>query len=212
MRIYVVRHGQTAWNVMGLAGGHQDVPLDAAGRAQANALGARFRTVEIDRILSSDLERCLETAEAIAGQRPIPIETDRRLRERSMGDYEGRLHEELVEALQRIAEREGTTFFEARPPNGESLLDVWLRLRPVVDELRESEGRTVVVTHGGTGTLLLAGLLGMAPHMARAFRFSNTGVSEIRQRADGSLVLVKHNDVSHLNGPVLSGDVEGVHS
>lgn len=212
MRLYVVRHGQTAWNAAFLAGGHKDIPLDDVGRAQAKALGARFEGEHLNRVLSSDLQRCVETARPIALPHGIKIETDPRLRERSMGDYEGRLHEELVKALERIAEREGTTFFEARPPNGESLMDVWVRLQPVVAELRRSEGRTVIVTHGGTATLLLAGLLGMGPHMARAFRFSNTGVSEIRRRDDGSLVLVKHNDVSHLNGPVLSGDVEGVHS
>ncbi len=197
---------------MYLAGGHKDVPLDEVGRRQALLVGRRFRYRTIDRILSSDLQRCLETARAIEGGRGIPIEVDPRLRERAMGDFEGRLHEELVEALERIAEREGTTFFDARPPNGESLMDVWIRIQPVVEDLRQSYGSTVVVTHGGTATLLLAGLLGMAPHMARAFRFSNTGVSKIIQRDDGSLVLVKHNDVSHLDGPVLSGDVEGVHA
>lgn len=196
---------------MGLAGGHRDIPLDDVGLWQASQLAERFSHRRIDRILSSDLQRCVQTAQAIAAGRGILIETDARLRERSMGDYEGRLHEEMVDALERIAQKNGTTFFGARPPNGESLLDVWNRLQPVVERLKQSEGRTVVVTHGGTGTLLLAGLLGMAPHMARAFRFSNTGVSEIVDRSDGSLVLVKHNDVSHLTKPALNGDVEGIH-
>lgn len=214
MRLYIVRHGQTDWNVRGLAGGHRDEPLDETGRLQADLLGLRFRSIPLDRILSSDLQRSLRTAEAVARHHNLPVETDPRLRERAMGVFEGRPHAEMSAELEEIAQKDGVTPFEARPPGGESLQDVWHRVGPVAEELKRCSGSTLVVSHGGTATILIARILGLQPIMARAFRFSNTGVSEIVPRPDGSMVLVRHNDVSHLDpdSPVLSGDVEGVHN
>ncbi|MCX7799667.1 MAG: histidine phosphatase family protein [Fimbriimonadales bacterium] len=214
MRLYIVRHGQTDWNVRGLAGGHRDEPLDETGKMQARRLGLRFRHTPLDRIVSSDLRRSLQTAQAVAEHHSLPVEADPRLRERDMGVFEGKPHEEMVAELERIAQQTGVTPFEARPPGGESFQDVWERIGPVAEDLKRSSGDTLVVTHGGTATVLVARLLGLQPVMARAFRFANTGVSEIVPRSDGSLVLVRHNDVSHLDpdSPVLSGDVEGVHS
>lgn len=212
MRLYLVRHGQTEWNSAGLAQGHSDIPLDAVGLDQARRLGDLFADKTVDRVLSSDLIRSVQTAEPVAQVHGLSVLTDSRLRERSMGDWEGDSFTEVGTRLQEIADREAVPVFEARPPNGESLIDVWARLEPVASELKQSKGRTVVVAHGGSATLLMALLLGLPPTMARSFRFSNTGFSELRQREDRSLVLVKHNDTSHLAaGPVLSGDVEGVH-
>ena len=62
MRLYLVRHGQTAWNKEGRAQGHSDTELDEDGRAQARSLVAAFSGVEVRRVLSSDLKRSAETA------------------------------------------------------------------------------------------------------------------------------------------------------
>ena len=66
MRLYLVRHGQTSWNVEQRAQGHTDIPLDEEGIRQADMLGHSFAGVGIDRVLSSDLKRSVQTAEQMA--------------------------------------------------------------------------------------------------------------------------------------------------
>src|SRR5881227_154431 len=89
MRLYLVRHGQTSWNVEQRAQGHTDIPLDEEGLRQADMLGHSFASASVDRVLTSDLIRSVQTAEPIANYSGAPMHIDRRLRERSFGSWEG---------------------------------------------------------------------------------------------------------------------------
>ncbi len=92
LTLILTRHGATpAGNV--LLGGQLDVPLAPAGHAQAESLRARLAGVRIDRIIASPLARALETAQVLAGGRPI--EVDERLRELDYGRWEGLTHAEV---------------------------------------------------------------------------------------------------------------------
>ena len=88
-RIYLIRHGQTAWNKELRCQGHTDVPLDEAGRRQARELAERLRTLPLQAVYSSDLQRARETAELLAAPHGLNVVTTPFLRERNMGRWTG---------------------------------------------------------------------------------------------------------------------------
>ncbi|WP_424766052.1 histidine phosphatase family protein [Paenibacillus sp. sgz302251] len=99
MLIGWVRHGKTDWNAEGKIQGQTDIPLNAEGVRQANALAERLYKEERiwDAVISSDLQRAYATAEIIAEKLEIPLlEGDKRLRERYFGEVEGTLEQERL--------------------------------------------------------------------------------------------------------------------
>src|SRR5256885_10017623 len=117
-------------------------------------LGHSFASASVDRVLTSDLIRSVQTAEPIANYSGAPMHIDRRLRERSFGSWEGLPFDEFRHRSPSPEKMD--ELFAFRPPGGESFKDVWLRLDPVVEQLRREEIDSVVVTHGGSCALLLA--------------------------------------------------------
>ena len=211
MRLYLVRHGQTSWNSIGRAQGHTDIPLDPVGLDQASNLRQAFEGVRVDRILTSDLTRCLETAKPIAEATGTPLEPRKDLRERGFGQWEGLMFNEVSALLASEAEIAGITAQQVRPPGGESFDDVWKRLESVQELLLGTRDHIVVVSHGGALSLLLAKLIRGTLDTSRAFRFSNTGVTELQRRADGLFLMNRYSDTAHLaTDNVLSGGAEGV--
>lgn len=199
MRLYLVRHGQTLWNVEGRAQGHADVELDPVGIEQARRLKSNLP--EGIHAFSSDMRRAFATAQAVTTR----ITTDMRLRERNLGMFEGRPFTEFHEHFRKS----GKSFIEFAPPGGESFLEVWHRLHPFVEEVGQQDDDQIIVTHGGTGALILAQLLHGRPETARGFRFGNTAVTELERRTDGSFVMLRYNDTSHLDEPAREGDTDG---
>ncbi|HYG70238.1 MAG TPA: histidine phosphatase family protein, partial [Anaeromyxobacteraceae bacterium] len=89
-RLFLVRHGETDWNVAGRWQGQTDIPLNEAGRAQARELARRMRGEGIATIAASDLLRARETAEIVAAELGLEVRIlDHRLREQSFGAFEG---------------------------------------------------------------------------------------------------------------------------
>nr|HMS57178.1 histidine phosphatase family protein [Fimbriimonadaceae bacterium] len=118
---------------------------------------------------------------------------------------------ELFEHKAEITKKEGTPFESIVPPSGESIEMVWNRVSKVVHEILDTKENTLVVTHGGTGSLLMAQLLQGSMATARAFRFANAGVTELQLRPDGAFLIVRFNDTSHLAESPLTGGLDGSH-
>jgi broad specificity phosphatase PhoE len=144
--IYVARHGETEWNRQGRYQGRQDSHLTQIGRLQAEALARALRERPVARIIASPLARCVETAEPLARELCLALETDPRLLEIAHGDWEGRLRSEIArddpdtwrlwrEAPERVHFR-----------GGESLADVLLRWRSFTRDFSGND-EAVVVTH-----------------------------------------------------------------
>ena len=89
MKVYIVRHGQTDWNVQHKAQGRSDIPLNETGRRQAEELRDKIKDIKFDAVYASPLKRARETAE-IATDGEYKIVFDDRLMERSFGDFEGK--------------------------------------------------------------------------------------------------------------------------
>jgi broad specificity phosphatase PhoE len=106
-RFYVVRHGQTEWNVANKLQGHQDSPLTQAGIEAAKARAKTLRDISFTEIFSSDLLRAKKTAEIIALEHNIIVKTSELLRECAFGHYEGmHLNQFLEQLREMIAKRE----------------------------------------------------------------------------------------------------------
>lgn len=198
MRLYLVRHGQTAWNLQEIVQGHSDIALDEVGTRQAVQVARAFRGVEVERILTSDLSRSLETARLISEMVSVPLETKRELRERGFGVHEGKPYELIRTTLDREATENGHDPFEHRFLEGESLKDVWDRISPVVEDLHADRRKTVVVSHGGVLGLMLARLICAGPGSARSFRFANASITELSRRGDHGWAIDRLNDKTHL--------------
>jgi probable phosphoglycerate mutase len=156
---YVIRHGETDWNLNGRWQGHADVPLNEVGRAQAQRLAARLRAegAHFDALLSSDLLRAWETAGAVGaalGMTPQPLVA---LREIDVGNWSGLTGAEVLardgETYERIRSGEDLP----RGGVGERFLDLYTRVVAAVERLAaEQPGRTLaLVTHGGAVRALL---------------------------------------------------------
>jgi len=109
--LHLIRHGETPLNVARVLQ-PADTPLSARGQAQARALAERMKPLRLSGILSSDLPRALQTAEAIAAACGLPIETSPLLQERNFGDLRGQAYDTL--GFDPLA-------MDSAPPGGESV-------------------------------------------------------------------------------------------
>jgi len=164
--LWLVRHGESTWNVAGLAQGHNDLAeLTDRGLTQASDAARPFRDRPIRAIYASDLRRARQTAAAFAAVLGLPVTTDTRLRERSLGVLEG-LPTAADNSIATGLDANRVTDPDARPSGGESVRDLYRRAAEFVDELAvtlddDAAGDVVVVAHGGTVRVLQAYLNGI---------------------------------------------------
>lgn len=154
--LYLVRHGETDWNVQGLLQGQMDVPLNPTGEKQAKRLKNRFRRIRFAIIFSSDLLRAKRTAEIIALEKKIAIHSSKALRERDYGRFEGKSWKndrEYLQLLKKFFQLSGKQRYNTKMhPDIESDEELMGRLIPFLREIAIGyPGKNVlVVTHGGT--------------------------------------------------------------
>jgi probable phosphomutase (TIGR03848 family) len=105
--VILLRHGRTTANAGGvLAGWTPGVGLDETGAAQVQAVGERLAKVPLAAVVSSPLERCLQTAGAVVEDRDIAVQTDDRFGEARYGDWTGRTIKELAkEPLWKVVQQ-----------------------------------------------------------------------------------------------------------
>ena len=96
IRLFLIRHGETAWNVLGKYQGQSDVALSENGIKQAERLAANFPVDTLDRVYTSDLIRAAETAQMVAGRFGIPVKKCRDFRDIDFGDWEGMTYKEIA--------------------------------------------------------------------------------------------------------------------
>lgn len=143
MDLYIVRHGETGYNKMGLLQGRIDIPLNQNGIDQAKQTKKELEQINFDVVISSPLSRAIETAKIIAPDKEI--KTDHRLIERNLGEYEGK--------PKRICDFD---FYDNLLANHtekgmEAILDLIVRVRSLILELKEKypDSTILLVTHGG---------------------------------------------------------------
>ncbi|WP_420881778.1 histidine phosphatase family protein [Rhodococcus sp. (in: high G+C Gram-positive bacteria)] len=162
-RLILLRHGQTEYNASNRMQGQLDTDLSDLGRAQAKSAAQALADTRPFAIVSSDLRRAHDTALALGDHIGVPVETDDRLRETHLGEWQGLTHTD-VDEISPGARARWRSDAEWAPPAGESRIDVAARSLPVVQELLERHGSwgtdpLVLVAHGGLIAALTARLL-----------------------------------------------------
>lgn len=195
----LVRHGETEWNAAGRIQGHLDIPLSATGQAQAAAIGRRLGGEIFDAVLSSDLERALQTARPIARQPGQTILRDARLRERHLGVLQGLTGEEAA-----MRQPQAWLAFKARNPDaalegGETLAEFSRRVVGLIEELLNtySARRLLLVTHGGVLDVAYRHATALPLNLPRDFPIYNASINVLRHRG-GAWTVESWGDVSHL--------------
>jgi probable phosphoglycerate mutase len=150
--IWLVRHGESTWNALGLIQGHAEGPmLTEKGRQQSAEAADGLRDVAVEAIYTSDLERAQQTAAFVGSALGLPVQCQPALRERSFGVYEGCSLTSLDSADSGVRD-DRVVSASVKPEGGESLDEVYARVGSFVDWLggQGHMGDAVVVTHGGT--------------------------------------------------------------
>lgn len=184
-RLVVVRHARTAWNAQRRFQGQADPPLDEVGRAQAYEMAALVAALEPGVIVSSDAVRALQTADPLGDVCGLPVQAEPRLRERSLGHWEGLTRDEVAtrypdEYADWVAGR------DVSRRGGESREQVAQRALAAFTDLPDVP-TAVLVTHSATAMALCAALLGMAQHVHVLGPLANCHWSELRaEQQDGA--------------------------
>jgi phosphoserine phosphatase len=197
--IYLVRHGQTAWNKEEIFRGRTDVPLDEIGLKQAELVGQYFKGMEIHGVFSSSLSRAWQTAEKIAESHGLKVEPLEGILDMSFGNWEGRPHEEIRQADSKTYREWVETPHLVRLPGGESLDDVRMRAMAGMEAvIRNHPGKTLVfVTHRVINKLLICGILGLDNSHFWQITQDTTAINLIQHR-NGKYILALMNETCHL--------------
>ena len=200
-RLLLVRHGQTAYNAEVRFMGQLDIPLDAIGRVQAQAVARRLSAERPAAIYCSGLSRAFDTAMAIHDANPShpEVRIDGRLTEGGFGEWQGKTYDSLkANDAERLAKWEADRR-QFAPPGGESLVEISERVRRVYDEIcLDNSGKTVIiVAHGGSLQVLLTLALQIPLEHYWQLWVSNASVSELRIDEWGAILHLL-NGVSHL--------------
>ncbi len=142
--IYLIRHGQTDWNVEKRTQGQTDTFLNDTGRAQAEIMIPKLADLKIEHIFSSDLFRARETAEILNRDLKLNIIFDARIREYNYGDLEGR---QTIKNDWRKFDKDRRKY-NAEPPE-----DVFVRVKSFLDEISDLDN-VLIVTHNGTMSMM----------------------------------------------------------
>ena len=161
--LYIVRHGETEWNVKDRIQGHKDSPLTSQGIRQAYDVAEKLKHIQFDAIFSSDLLRVKRTVEIIRLDRKLAISTKKVLRERTYGHFDGKTVKEykketqhLLEKFEKLSGQEQRKFKFAKGYENDE--EVIARFITFLREVAVSyPNRTVLIaTHGGVIRTFLA--------------------------------------------------------
>lgn len=186
--MFLIRHGVTEWHHQGRVLGRRDVPLSEGGLAQARDAADLFGELVIDDLISSPLQRALQTAEIIAERYNLHVARDPRLSDFDVGKWAGQTYEAVAATpeYQRYLADPRTLGI----PDGETLEDIRLRAVAALEQaLADSpSGESIgVVTHAGIIRVLLAHYLGSPPGNYHRIRVSPGSVSVLSFADDREL-------------------------
>jgi len=199
--LILIRHGETDWNRELRFQGQLDVPLNAIGLEQARRVAGRLAQESVHQLISSDLQRALQTAQAVAGQMTAQVEPvlDAALREQHFGVVEGLcvpdIQQKFPQAWAQWVRFDAHYAFEG----GECTRDFHARVLAALRALAHRHaGQTVaVVTHGGVLDMVYRSALGLSLSGPRVSEIPNAGINRVRLSGEG-IEIVDWADTRHL--------------
>ena len=198
-KLYLIRHGQSEWNILSKVQGQKDANLTNIGREQARKLGKRLIDENIDIIFSSDLSRALETAEIISSMINKPVVESKEIQEINFGPWEGLTLAEIQKKY-----KEEYLIWMKKPDKfklegAETLDNLKNRVMKYVEKvLIENKDKNIaIVSHNATLKIFILNLLGMGNAFYKNISLNNVSLSIIECRQYNN-VLTLLNDTSHL--------------
>ena len=176
--VFLIRHGVTAWHAEGRVLGQRDIPLSDAGITQAEEAAVQLRGLKMSEVLSSPLQRAIQTAEIIGQEAGIEVARDPRLIDLQAGKWTGMTYADVAknEEYQRFLQQPASE----RIPGGESLEDVRRRAVAAIDQaLRDNAtgDALAIVTHAGIIRVLITHYMGSPPANYHRVRVSPGSIS-----------------------------------
>ncbi|HEY2041705.1 MAG TPA: bifunctional RNase H/acid phosphatase [Jatrophihabitans sp.] len=200
-RLFLVRHGVTRYSVDKRFAGNSDLELTPDGQDQARRAAERLAGFgQIGAVVSSPLRRTQQTAQAVADELGLSIDTVEGLAETNFGDWDGytfaEVHERWPELLQVWLNDDSVA-----PPGGESDAAVTRRVRRARDEIltRHSGKRVAVISHVTPIKALVRLALDAPPSAMHRMYLAPASISVLDYYADGPVSLQSYNDTSHLS-------------
>ena len=207
-KVYLVRHGQTAWNLEEVFRGRADIPLDETGRKEVHLAGEALKDETLHAIYSSPLSRSMETAENIAKFQNIPVTPFDAIIDISYGEWEGKILKEVQEKFPDLYALWLREPHKVSFPAGESLDEVRSRAMEAVENLvaKHKNENIALVAHRALNKVICCALLGI--DNSNFWRIQqDTASTNLFTYKDGQWIVSFLNDTSYLNvlgKPVLS--------
>jgi probable phosphoglycerate mutase len=200
-RIFLLRHGQTAWNAEARIQGQLDIPLNVTGLWQAERLALALQGEGIQALYSSDLQRARQTAAPLAAATGLAVQQDAALRERGFGRFEGHTYADIEAQWPEDTLRWRLREPDFGPGGGEPLQAFYDRSVQALLTLAERHaGQTLaVVAHGGVLDCLYRAAARIDLRAPRTWQVPNAGINRLLHNPEG-LTLVGWNDTAHLDG------------
>jgi 2,3-bisphosphoglycerate-dependent phosphoglycerate mutase len=199
MILYLIRHGESAFNAQGRIQGQLDPPLSDLGHRQGAALAKALAALPINAVFASPLQRARDTAAPVAAEMGLDLRTLDDLRELNAGVFQGRTWPEVHDLFPAEASRWTSQDPDFRIPDGESRRELMQRGRQALETIKAGgEKQVAVVSHGGILAAALKALLEV-PAQRNPFSFFNASISKLSW--DGQVRLVTLNQIEHLRLP-----------
>ncbi len=207
MTVYIVRHGQTEFNLQGIVqGSGVDASLNDTGREQGRFLYEKYRTVPFEAVLTSGLKRTWETVDAFIKD-GIPWERHPTINEMSWGSHEGKKGTpESIAEYQSIKDGWGLGEIDGRIGGGESAREMGERLQTFIDHLPTRDEKLLLIcSHGRAMCGLVTLMMGRPIDRMNELRHSNTGLWRATLQEEGNWHFDLLNDRTHLPESLISG-------
>lgn len=148
--MWLIRHGQTDWNLARRYQGQSDIPLNPTGIHQARQCAQKLAEIQFEAVYASDLQRAYQTAQIIAEPHGLAVKTDPRLREICMGVWEGLVFDDVQAKFGDDLMEKPHDPTQPRAEGGESVLQVAQRMSAAADEIAalHPNGKVLLVSHG----------------------------------------------------------------
>jgi broad specificity phosphatase PhoE len=201
VRILLVRHGETVFNVEGRWQGQADSPLTERGVAQARQLAVALRDEPIRAVYSSDLGRAVATAAEVAVAHGLAVSPDRRLREIDVGAWTGLSRTQIETGFGDMLHRWAYHPATLRLPGGETLAEAHARGMAFFAECMPDhlDQTVVVIAHGAIGQAILITAMGRSvAELWLRERVDNCQISRLEWTPDHGLRLIELSDTRHL--------------
>jgi broad specificity phosphatase PhoE len=182
--LWLIRHGQTDWNLEDRYQGQRDIPLNDAGLAQARRLAEYLvcQGFEFQALYSSDLQRATQTAEILSRRLNLPVQPDARLREIYLGSWEGKTGAAILQEFDHCLATGWVS------PDGETVQQVAARMAEAASDYaqRHPQGNVLVVSHGFSLSTLVCLARQQPLEQAYTIDIQNAHPVKITWRNDGT--------------------------